>query len=69
MLVFGVHEGERVAVDVPIGATVGEVKKLIQVWYSFLIALVLLVFYALRPSQQCFSHVGTIPCPPRLNQH
>ena len=41
MLVFGVHEGERVAVDVPIGATVGEVKKLIQVWYSFLIALVL----------------------------
>ena len=31
MLVFGVHEGERVAVDVPIGATVGDVKKLIQV--------------------------------------
>ena len=44
MLVFGVHEGERVAVDVPIGATVGEVKKLIQVWYSLLlIALVLFV--------------------------
>lgn len=31
MLVFGVHEGERVAVDVPIGATVGDVKKLIQI--------------------------------------
>ncbi|KAL4223430.1 Ankyrin repeat and ubiquitin domain containing 1 [Mactra antiquata] len=31
MLVFGVHEGERVAIDVPIGSTVGEVKKMIQV--------------------------------------
>ncbi|WAR03386.1 ANKUB-like protein [Mya arenaria] len=31
MLIFGVHEGERVAVDVPLGATVGEVKKMIQV--------------------------------------
>ncbi|XP_045172127.2 uncharacterized protein LOC123534112 [Mercenaria mercenaria] len=31
MLIFGVHEGERVAIDVPIGSTVGEVKKMIQV--------------------------------------
>ena len=31
MLVFGVHEGERVGIDVPIGATVGEVKKMVQV--------------------------------------
>lgn len=31
MLVFGVHEGERVAIDVPIGSTVGEVKKMIQI--------------------------------------
>ena len=46
MLVFGVHEGERVAVDVPIGATVGEVKKLIQVWYSLLL-IVLVLFIIL----------------------
>lgn len=31
MLVFGVHGNERVAIDVPIGSTVGEVKKQIQV--------------------------------------
>lgn len=31
MLIFGVHEGERVSIDVPLGATVGEVKKMIQV--------------------------------------
>lgn len=30
MLVFGVYGAERVAVDVPIGATVGDVKTLIQ---------------------------------------
>ncbi|KAK3597209.1 hypothetical protein CHS0354_003714 [Potamilus streckersoni] len=30
MLVFGVHEGERVSVDVPIGTTVGDVKKIMQ---------------------------------------
>lgn len=31
MLIFGVYESERVAIDVPIGSTVGEVKKMIQV--------------------------------------
>ncbi|XP_061198377.1 uncharacterized protein LOC133206413 [Saccostrea echinata] len=30
MLVFGLFEGDRVSLDVPIGATVGEVKKMFQ---------------------------------------
>lgn len=31
MLIFGVHGNERVAIDVPLASTVGEVKKQIQV--------------------------------------
>ncbi|XP_033748019.1 protein ANKUB1-like [Pecten maximus] len=30
MLVFGVYEGERMSIDVPIGASVGEAKKMFQ---------------------------------------
>lgn len=30
MLVFGLFEGDRVSLDVPIGSTVGEVKKMFQ---------------------------------------
>lgn len=34
MLVFGLYEGERCSLDVPIGATVGNVKKLFQAKFN-----------------------------------
>jgi len=37
MLVFGVFEGERLSLDVPVGSSVGDVKKLFQIKFNIFV--------------------------------